>query len=218
MWKKLGALTVGQSPRPDLVHDILSLCPQTEIVHAGALDGLEPGDIPAASGHYPILTRLNSGQVVSVERDDLLPLLQNRVNELEETEVDAVLVMCTGDFSDLASRKPLIIPHEVFTGAIGWMRPEGRVGIICPVEGQRRAAEEKWRRAGLDPIVVIASPFSETDMRKAGCALQDVPLSMVILDCYGHGQRAKEELSSMVNCPILSMRSVVVGILAQFLR
>ncbi|MBW2148543.1 MAG: AroM family protein [Deltaproteobacteria bacterium] len=147
----------------------------------------------------------------------LLPLLQKKVSELEQKGVDIILVMYKGNMSALVSRKPLFIPHRVFTGAIGWMQPKGPVGIICPVEGQRRAAEKKWREAGFDPVVLIASPFCDTDMREAGFKLQNKALDMVIIDCYGHGEMGKKELTEMLRCPVISMRSMVVKILSEIL-
>lgn len=217
MWKKLCALSIGQSPRQDLVKDILSLRPEIEIVHVGALDGFSFRDIPPSRGNYPIITRLNSGELVSIERDELSILLQKNLNDLGTSDVDAILVLCTGDFPDLVSVKPLIIPYKVFTGVIQGMGLKGRVGIICPLEEQKRAAEGKWCQVGFSPLITIASPFVQNDIQKAGCALQNEALDLVILDCYGHGENAREELSRWVMCPVLSIRTTVVSILAEFL-
>ena len=38
--KQIGALLIGQSPRPDLVKPLAALLPDWEIIQAGALDGL----------------------------------------------------------------------------------------------------------------------------------------------------------------------------------
>lgn len=216
MWKKLCALSVGQSPRLDLVNDILSLRPKIDIVHVGALDGYRFGDIPPSRGNYPIITRLNSGELVWIERDELSILLQRKLNDLGTSDVDAILVLCTGDFPDLVSIKPLIIPYKVFTGIIQGMGLKGRVGIICPLEEQKRAAEGKWCQLGFSPLAIVASPFSENDIQKAGCVLHKEALDLVILDCYGHGENARQELSKWVTCPVLSIRTTVVNILAEF--
>jgi protein AroM len=152
-----------------------------------------------------------------VERDDLLPLLQKKVDEIEQTDVDAVLIPCAGDFSGLVSSLPLIVPYKLFSGVVQWMRPKRHVGIICPLEEQKQAAEKKWREVGLDPVVVTASPFSHADLGKAGYTLQREELDLVILDDYAFGEAAKKELLKLLMCPVLSIRTIVVGILVEFL-
>ena len=48
--KRIGALVIGQSPRPDLVAPLVQLLPDCEIRQAGALDGLTPEDLPGTTG------------------------------------------------------------------------------------------------------------------------------------------------------------------------
>ena len=232
-WRKIGALLLGYSPRPGIVDDILSLRPQTDIIQVGALDGINFGDVASLRprteylsadteedypiGHYPLATMLNPNQPVSVERDDLLPLLQKKIGELEKTDVDAILLICTGDFPGLVSIKPLIIPHRVFSTFISCVPPKGRVAILCPIVGQKPACEAKWRIEGLNPIVIVTSLSSQADIQRTGYLLQHEEIDMVILDCYAFGKAAKEEMMRFVSCPVLSIRTIVVSILSEFL-
>jgi protein AroM len=238
MWRKLGALSIGYSPRPGIVDDIINLRPQVEIIHAGALDGVKVDDLPSlrlvetilANGtskvtgsrpvvpeKYALVTQISPGQIVSVERDDLLPLLQKKVNELNSLNVDAILLICTGDFPGLVSQRPMLIPHAVFTKAIHWVRPAGKTAIVCPIEGQKWAAEEKWRREGLDPWVIVASPYSDRDWEAVGRRMEHEHFDMVILDCFGFGEAAKAQAAKYVKCPVLSIRTMVINLLAEFL-
>jgi protein AroM len=238
MWKKLGVLSIGYSPRPGITDDVIRLRPTVTIVHAGALDGVRLGDLPslrpvetilpdgtstlagakpAAADKYALITQISPGQIVSIERDELLPLLQKKVDELSGVNVDAILLMCTGDFPGLVSLRPLVIPHEVFTKAIEWVQPRGKAAIICPIEGQKRAAEEKWQREGFDPSVVVASPYSDRDWETVGRQLQHEPFELVILDCFGFGEGARRHVARFVKCPVLSIRTIVINLLVEFL-
>jgi protein AroM len=198
------------------VEDLIFLRPHIQIVHRGALDGLRLEDIPVGGGDYPIFTRLQSGNLISVERKNLLPLLQKKLDELEGEEVDAILVMCTAAFPELVSRRPLIIPFELFGSAFVKMGLRNRVGVICPLEDQKLADEKKWRQIGLNPIIWVASPFCDSGMSYIVGELQREKLEMVILDCYAFGEKAKKELSKHISCPVVSIRTVVVGMLAEF--
>ena len=236
MWKKLGVLSIGYSPRPGIADDIIECCPQIEIVHAGALDGVSLGDTESLRlvetisptgetdpispsdivAEYQLITMLNPNQIVSIERRDLLPLLQTKINELCRTDIDAILLMCTGKFPGLISSKPLIIPHDVFAAAFSWFRPAGRTAVVCPIEGQKKAAEEKWKQEGLNPFVLVASPYTDRDIEKTGRMLQKEHFDWVILDCFGFGEATKKGLAAFVNCPVISIRSIVIGLLMQF--
>jgi protein AroM len=236
MWKKLGALSIGYSPRPGIVDDIISCRPQIEIVHAGALDGVAVGDIASlqlvetvapdgsreivssynSTAEYQLITMLNPNQVVSLEKHDLLPLLQNKINELCKTDIDAILLLCTGRFPGLVSSKPLVIPHEVFAKAISWLRPKAKVAVVCPIEGQKKAAEGKWQLEGFDPVVLVASPYTDRDIEKTGQMLQKERFELVILDCFGFGETTKKGLAKFVKCPVISIRIVVRSLLLEF--
>ncbi len=236
MWKKLGVLSIGYSPRPGIADDIIASRPNIKIEHAGALDGISLGDIDSlqlvetisADGQmepiltkkikseYRLITMLNPNQVISIERYDLLPLLQKKIDELCRIDIDAILLMCTGKFPGLVSSKPLIIPHDVFAQAVSWYRPKEKVAVVCPIEGQKKAAEKKWRNEGFNPFVLVASPYSDRDIEKTGVALQKEKFAMVILDCFGFGETSRNGLAKYVNCPIVSIRIVVRNLLMEF--
>ena len=64
---KVGAITIGQSPRADVVQELLPLMgEQVELIQAGALDGLTREDIQAfAPGpeDYTLISRLRDGSL-----------------------------------------------------------------------------------------------------------------------------------------------------------
>ncbi|MCB0157369.1 MAG: AroM family protein, partial [Caldilineaceae bacterium] len=107
MDKRIGLLTIGQSPRPDLVQTLPVLSPFAQ-VEAGALDGLAAAAIPLAAGAFPLTTRLADGGTVVVDEAFLLPRMQAAVHRLEEAGVAAILLMCAGTFGPVTSRVPLV--------------------------------------------------------------------------------------------------------------
>ena len=57
--KKIGALVIGQTPRPDLVDPLQALLPEVVIEVVGALDGLSATELPDAShAPYPLSTMM----------------------------------------------------------------------------------------------------------------------------------------------------------------
>ena len=224
--------------------DFFAAYPGLRLVEAGALDGVNPDAIPSLAleetmegpsprpdtlwqpdpaktfppADYRLITHMNPWQVVSIEHRDLMPLLQKKIDELDESDADAIMVQCTGLFPGLRSKKPLIIPHLVFAGATAWLKALGKVAVVCPVEGQKKAAGDKWRAEGLSPEVLVASPYSGRDIEKTGLALQTIKPDAVILDCFGFAEESKKGLSAFVDCPVLSIRMIVREIVLQCFR
>lgn len=73
---KIDALTIGQSPRVDVVPEIQSVLEDnTEIIERGALDGLDPEAIHHMSpraGDYRLVTRMRDGSEVKVGKAHLM--------------------------------------------------------------------------------------------------------------------------------------------------
>src|SRR5262245_31141310 len=83
---KVGLITVGQSPRSDVVPDMAAILGgDVEIVEAGALDGLDGERIAALApqGDDEILvTRLSDGSPVFVGKTGMIPLIEARIAAL----------------------------------------------------------------------------------------------------------------------------------------
>ena len=112
---KVGAITIGQSPREDVIQDLLPLMDdRVELIQAGALDGLTREDIRAfAPGQedYVLISQLQDGSPVMFAERYILPRLQQCIELLEEQGAELILFLCTGDFPDVFhSTVPLIFP------------------------------------------------------------------------------------------------------------
>ena len=73
---KLGAITVGQSPRTDVTDDIMGIFQgKVEILERGALDGLTVEDIDKLApdaGEYVLVSRMRDGSQVPSRRSCLV--------------------------------------------------------------------------------------------------------------------------------------------------
>ena len=113
---RIGLITIGQSPRDDLVSEIRTFIPKSvSIVQAGALDQLSLEEI---TSHFPVVpektlvTQLTDGSEVRVDRDFVHTRLQQMVHSLER-EVDLIGILCSGHFSGLVCEVPLLLPYQL---------------------------------------------------------------------------------------------------------
>ena len=81
--KRVGAITIGQAPRTDVMEDIGDILgKELTLVQAGALDGLTAAEIealrPDGTGNT-LVSRLRDGTGVILQEQKILPLLQQRI-------------------------------------------------------------------------------------------------------------------------------------------
>ncbi len=225
--RRLGLLTIGQSPRPDLSSILLEALPaDVEVVHAGVLDGLSRLEIAAAyplqAGVVPLITRLTDGGVVSLGALAISAGLQRTVDLLEARSVDAIVVLCTGEFPALRTQQALLIEsdHVVATVVSGIVR-RSSLGVIVPLPDQVQTAKMKWGlHLSTAPVLACASPYEEEprSLVLAARHLANCGAHALVLDCMGYSPEHKRALRSAgVHLPIFVSASVAAAAVASML-
>lgn len=153
--KKIGAITIGQAPRNDVMGDIAEILRgDIELLQAGALDGLTLEDVeklrPDGTGNT-LVSRMRDGTAVTLQEQKILPLMQRRIDALQAQGVSAILIMCTGEFPEVfTSKVPLIYPSKVICNIVASLNNVSRIGIITPEAAQmediRKSGAESLRR------------------------------------------------------------------------
>jgi protein AroM len=214
---RVGMLTIGQAPRPDLVAPFRRLRPDVELVEAGALDGLTATTLPHAPvGEHPLTTRLRDGPLVTLDEATLVPLVRTALARLEATGVDATLLLCAGPFDAVRGERPFVRPFDV---AARLLRAAGvrRLGVVVPVEQQRRPAERTFAAAGFQAAVWVASLAAAVDRLPewlADEAAAGGPIGHVVLDYVGHDPDEVAELQRRVAVPVVDLGLVGAETLA----
>ena len=90
MNRKIGAITIGQSPRNDLIPEIEEYFMGAEVLQAGALDGLSKEEIQALlpeEGDTVLVSRLRDKSWAVMGERKIVPLLQKCVDALTVANV-----------------------------------------------------------------------------------------------------------------------------------
>jgi protein AroM len=216
----IGLVTIGQSPRPDVVPDMAEVIgPGVEIRVAGALDGLARSEIDALAprGDDEILvTRLRDGAPVFLGRQRIEALLEQRIAALEAGGATLTALMCTGDFPKLRASRPIVQPQPVLVGALRGMAWPGRLGVVVPSVPHIPQGVERWRGEGFDPVVVALSPYEEEDPAAVRRAATDLPgVGLVVMDCMGFGRKTRDEMRELTGVPVLLANLLVARVVAE---
>ena len=210
--RKVGFVTIGQSPRTDILEDLKPLLGALKIIERGASDGLSLNELEAVAplpDETPYVSRLFDGSQVLLSREKILPLLQKAVDSVVGSRAEMVVILCTGSFPTLQCPTPLLFPGRLLRGFVkGVLPPEGTLGVVVPLSEQAAAARESWNSiiphvhtASLSPYLDFAAGMEECQTLE-GCDL-------IVMDCLGYTTRHKEMLKRLLNIPVVLARTVM---------
>jgi len=216
---KVGFVTIGQSPRIDVVPEIKHLLGDVEIVECGALDGLTMEEIQKLApveGDYVLVTRLRNGTQVKLSRDKIVKKLQECIKKLE-AEVDVIGVLCTGEFPELKSKKLLIEPSLLLLKTIEALSV-AKLGVIVPDLKQIELTKRKWQSISKDIKVESVSPYvgNTEELKRVAERLKHCDL--IVLDCIGYNMDAKRVVKEVTIKPVVLPRSLMGRVIGELLE
>jgi len=218
----VGLVTIGQSPRSDVVPDMAAILgPSVAIREAGALDGLARADIDALapSGDDEILvTRLRDGASVFLGKPRIVRLVEARIAALEHDGATLTALLCTGAFPRLRATRPLIQPQPLLLGLLRAMSWSGRLGVLTPSLRHVPQTEARWRRDGFDAVVAPLSPYEEEDaaaLQRAAGAMRDGGAGVIVMDCMGFRRKTREELRALTGVPVFLANLLLARVIAE---
>ena len=223
MKKVIGTVTIGQSPRTDVIPDVASILgPDIEIREAGALDGLSPEIIASfapGEGDYVLVTRLADGTSVQVAERHITPRIHEKIAEHFTGGIPVVLLLCTGEFPDFETGGLLIRPQKVLFNAVAAVAKGMRIGILTPSPEQVDQSENRW--GSLSPFVraVPSSPYvnSMEAARTAAEELKEWKAEITVLDCIGYTLAIRSLVREITDRPVLLARGVAASMVKELI-
>jgi len=212
-------ITLGQTPRSDLVPDIVDALPRAiETTEFGALDGLEPGEVeelaPDATDHA-LVTRLRDGGEVVLGKRWLVRRIQAFLDSTSPGPNEASVLLCTGDFSALHGPGLFLDgQHLVDHGVEALCHGALTIGLILPIA--RQLEEHHYEaRAGQELVRAVASPYGQDDFSAVGRSMADCDL--IVMHCMGYTHAQRKAVAKASGRPVLLPRSLVAAALGQML-
>jgi len=215
---KIGILTTGQSPRMDIIPEFkAAIGLEVEIEERGALDNLtweEVKDLfPKAGDNNFIVTRMKDGKIIQIAKRHIVKRMNKCITDLEKTDVDFMVILCTGILpEDVTSKKLILKPSKLMENMLGVMIQEGSIAVIVPSVGQISLWEERWRRINPNLKVVVESvpyPGTDKEIEEVAEKIAKANVNLVILDCLGYDKRVKKIFQKVTKKPILLPRTLL---------
>lgn len=219
MLRAVTFLTIGQTPRTDLVPELAARLPDRVAVReVGALDGLSDEEVGARApvGDEPrLVTRTRNGRQAVVGRAWMAGRLQKLLNA-EDPDPEAVTVLlCTGTFPALCAPGLLVDAQHVVDHCVAALcSGMRRVGLLLPLAEQ---ADGTHRTPGLEQELrtAFASPYEGDRFAAAAAELADC--DAIVMHCMGYTEAQRRRVAEASGRPVLLARRLVASAVAQLL-
>jgi len=218
---RIGAVTIGQSPRTDVIPDMQGILgPDVTIVEAGALDDLSRDDVAAlapGTDDQVLVTRMRDGTAVRVAGRHIVPRVQRCIQQLEP-EVGAILLLCTGTFTPFASSRPIVYPERILYALAAATAPGAHLGVITPDSRQIPEQRKRWSEVSPRVTVMAASPYeSSGELERLGRELAATGADLLVLDSLGYSVAMKAMVRGASGKSVLLPRTVLARAAAELL-
>ena len=212
----IAAVTLGQTPRDDILGEMRALVPHAEWIQSGALDDINDCELVRLSpsvGEFPLVTRMRGGRPIVVGERAIRPLVQRAVDRIA-SDADFVIVLSSTPLV-FDSPVPVLFPDRVLSGVVASLDSGARIVVVTPAKDQIAPQEMRWRKLGFSPVVLVGSPYGGTDFRHLGEVINRAGASLVVLDSVAYSSGMKADLASMCALPALLARSLAARVAAE---
>ncbi|WP_417210388.1 AroM family protein [Antarctobacter sp.] len=206
-------VTIGHSPRPDLIDEVFSrLKLPLDATELGLLDGLsgtEIDEMRAGRREPVIVTSLANGATIELSRAKTAQRAFSVIAAIPPGAYALVVLMTTGIFRDLESTCPTVNTQRAVESAIISMAAEGEtVGIVFPAE--RQVGEVDIPALSLfDVRVDYARHGNTADLERAAGALADC--AYIVLNSVGFTENDRELVAALTGKPVILPRRIIVS-------
>jgi len=218
MTRRIAAITIGATPRPDLTDPLrLAVPADVEVREYGALDGWTGDPPPPAPGGYPLTTRAPDGRLVVADEAWLAPRVAAAVARAEADGALVSVLLCAGGFDGISAEGALVRPFDLAVQLLHSLDVVAP-GVLVPTAGQVSASRDKWVAAGFEPLVRAGNPddlaraFLADDGRAATWPI------LIVLDYVGHPDSIVEAARRLSPVPIVDLGSLAPTVVAATMR
>jgi protein AroM len=217
---KIGMLTIGQTPRVDLLPTLIDILGEGhEIVEAGALDGMSLEDVRGIEilpDDYVLVSRMRDGTEVKITKRFVVPLVQQKIADLEESGVRLTVIMCTGAFPPYESEGLVVTPQEILKGVLNGALKRGRLGVVYPTEEQMPGAQTNFGSADVETYADTISPYEgAVELEALAERLSSQNLDLIFLNCFGFSSELKRYIAEKTGVPTIQSNAVVARVLKE---
>jgi len=222
--KRIGMITIGQSPRIDMVPEMRDIIGRNvDVLEIGALDGMSIDEVQARfspkKGDRILCTRMADGTEVVIGKKPLLQAMQACIDSLNKKKVHLILLLCTGKFPVFPSAALLVEAQKIMDQfMLALCRKGDTIGVLLPLSDQCGQAMKEYRNIGARLVCEAASPYAtRNEVSRAARKLKAEDPRVVFMHCMGYTLGMKDAVSRITKKPTVLARSIVASSVRELL-
>jgi len=221
MGKKIGIITIGQSPRMDVVPEMTPFFGgHVEVLEVGAMDGLTLAQARAyrpEAGMTHLASRMRDGTEILIAKEKILTRIERAVNDLNQQNVSLILLFCVGVFPKFPSRCLIVEPQRIVDHCVkSLISEDDHLGILIPITEQEAWVRETFLKITPRITVTDASPYSDrSSLDQAGRVLREANCDLIVMYCMGFNRPLANEIRQITGKPVILSSSLVARVLGE---
>jgi protein AroM len=236
--QKIGMVTIGQSPRNDILSVMSRYLPKdVQVLQAGALDGLDEATIKGMApnpGEPTLVTAMRDGSEATVTHSKVTPLMEKGIETLYRQGAKLVVLLCAGGFEELKRDDLIIIdPGSLLQGVIKSLVNGSKLGLVLPSADQVSTGpgtSDYWGNTDVaefwgayDVAMTHASPYNSSEIKvadseRAAREMRNEEVDYIFLNCMGMDEEMKTVFQRVTQKPVVLASAVVARIVDELIN
>ncbi len=215
MLQKIGCITVGLAPRPDL---LTSLPRGFELLEEGVLNHLPPEkwEEVRPDPESPFLVSRVEEREIFLDPRKIEPYLEQAAVSLVQRGAELIIYLCSAPLPRLKLEIPQLIPFALTRPLIDGLLPRGNLGLIIPDFRQKEMFEDNWQEASRNLFLLPHSPYAGKDFSRDEIKILE-KCDLILADCLGYDLSLRLLLQGHISTPIILIRELL-GLFFQQLK
>lgn len=205
-------VTIGQSPRTDVLPEILTEV-RTPIAptERGVLDNLTLAEIRALApkpDEERLVSRLRDGTEVLLAKPAIEARLRDEFAALDKQGLDLIVLLCTGHFGEFHLNTPFLEPqHAVDHFVQGLTYGVRQLGVLLP---NAKQIDEFHGIPGAETSFACASPYTAAGATELAAAAETLKTTgAIVMHCMGYTEAMRRQVMAAAHRPVHLSRRIV---------
>lgn len=211
---RIAFVTIGQSPREDVVPEVLALAgaapAEVEAREYGVLDGLDAAAIAAGAPRprEPVLyTRLADGGRTRLGAGFLARRLEPLLHRLDGEGFDLIVLLSTSLFQPYRLRTPFVHAQQVVDAWVAALvMGEARLGVLHSIAQQHRDFSHGML---IQDARAVMREDDLTDLDEAVDRL--AAANLILMHSVGYTEAMAAQMAARTGKPVVTARRIVAG-------
>lgn len=210
---RVAVITIGQTPRPDVIPEIASMLRDINLAEFGALDGVSDAEIAAqvpVGDEFGLFTRLAGGRHIIVRARFALECLERLSERLDGEDYDLLVLATTGVFAPIATRTPFVHgQHTVDAWIAALVVGDSSIGLIYPLPQQGAILSEFNYGTLLQSANATVTGGHSAQLAEAIGRVSGADL--ILMHSVGYTEAMAKQVAVASGKPVVTARRIIAG-------